>query len=211
MTRKEMEKSLRRQFIVDAAEELFREKGFEATQMDEIARHAEFSKTTLYKYFTSKDELALLVYRNLHSKKMEYLKQATEEHDNAVDRLQALGKAYYSFFVAHPDYLRFQLYWDYRGLNKRNIRPNVIEDTTDVISEDVDYFCDILQRGIQDGTLRSDLDVRKTLDLFYLTLRCVMNQILFISSDTSLGSFIPSEEDDYSLFLNLFIDSFRAS
>jgi AcrR family transcriptional regulator len=196
---------------VDAAEELFQEKGFEATQMDEIARHAEFSKTTLYKYFTSKDELALLVYRKLHSRKMKYLKQATQEHDNAVDRLQALGQAYYSFFVAHPDYLRFQLYWDYRGLNKRNIRSNVIENTIDFISEDVDYFCDILRQGIHDGTLRSDLDVRKTLDLFYLTLRCVMNQILFISSDTSLGSFIPAEEEDYSLFLNLFIDSFRPS
>ncbi len=211
MTRKDTEKNLRHQFIVDAAEELFREKGFEATQMDEIARHAEFSKTTLYKYITSKDELALLVYRKLHSRKMEYLKQATQVHDNAVDQLQAFGQAYYSFFVAHPDYLRFQLYWDYRGLNKRNIRPDIIENTTDFISEDVDYFCDVLQQGMQEGTLRSDLDVRKTMDLFYLTLRCVMNQILFINSDSSLGSFIPAEENDYSVFLNLFINSLRSS
>ena len=211
MTRRDTERNLRQQFIVDAAEELFREKGFEATQMDEIARHAEFSKTTLYKYFTSKDELALLVYRKLHSKKMEYLKQAMQEHFNAVDRLQAFGQAYYSFFVAHSDYLKFQLYWDYRGLNKRNIRPEIIENTTDFISEDVDYFCDVLQQGIQEGSLRSDLDVRKTMDLFYLTLRCVMNQILFVNRDTSLGSFIPAEENDYSLFLNLFINSLRSS
>ncbi len=53
-SRKEREKELRRSQILEAAEEVFRRKGYQATTMDEVAEEAEFSKGTLYLYFGSK-------------------------------------------------------------------------------------------------------------------------------------------------------------
>ncbi len=211
MSRREAEKRFRQQLIGDAATKLFKERGFEATQMDEIAREAEFSKTTVYKYFKSKDELALLVYQRIHSEKMEFLKQAMEKHEGAVDRLEAIGRAYYTFFESHTDYLRFQLNWDYRGLDRRNIRPEIVEETSDFIARDVDFFSGVLRQGIDEGTLRADLEIEKTLDLFYLTLRCVMNQILLINPETRLGSFLVPDESAYTEFLNLLVKSLQPS
>ena len=49
--RKEREKEQRRNEIVDAAEKLFFEKGYEGVSMDDVARDAELAKGTLYLYF----------------------------------------------------------------------------------------------------------------------------------------------------------------
>jgi TetR/AcrR family transcriptional regulator len=53
-SRKQREKEHRRNQILEAAEEVFRRKGYQATTMDEVAEEAEFSKGTLYLYFGSK-------------------------------------------------------------------------------------------------------------------------------------------------------------
>ena len=53
-SRKEREKELRREAILDAAMQVFKRKGYQATSMGEIAKEAEFSKGTLYLYFDSK-------------------------------------------------------------------------------------------------------------------------------------------------------------
>ncbi|MDQ7053892.1 MAG: TetR/AcrR family transcriptional regulator [candidate division KSB1 bacterium] len=57
LPRKEREKLLRRQAILDAASRIFAQKGFERATLDEIAEAAEFGKGTIYNYFSSKEEL----------------------------------------------------------------------------------------------------------------------------------------------------------
>jgi len=200
---------LRQRLIADAAEELFREQGFEATSMDEIARRAEYSKTTIYKYFKSKDELALLVYQKLHTQKMTVVKEAMARHENALAKLRAFGEAYFQFFAEHPDYLRFQLYWDYRGLHRPDIRPELMAKTETFIADDVDFFADLLRKGTADGSLRDNLEVVKILDLLYLSLRAVMNQVLLIDRKNQLGSFIEAGYEDYTRFLEHFLLSLQ--
>jgi AcrR family transcriptional regulator len=57
LTRKEREKLSHQQDILKSARELFIKKGYYETTLDEIARHAEFGKGTIYNYFSSKEEL----------------------------------------------------------------------------------------------------------------------------------------------------------
>ena len=51
----------RRDKILEVASEVFRENGFEATSMSQIAALAGGSKGTLYNYFPSKEDLLLAV------------------------------------------------------------------------------------------------------------------------------------------------------
>jgi AcrR family transcriptional regulator len=46
-----------RELIVDAAMELFFERGYESTTMEDIAAHADVGISTLYRYFSTKDHL----------------------------------------------------------------------------------------------------------------------------------------------------------
>ena len=49
--------------IVDAALEVFAEKGFAAAKLDDIARRAGIAKATLYLYFETKEEIFRAVAR----------------------------------------------------------------------------------------------------------------------------------------------------
>lgn len=53
----------RRRNILAAAEDLFARSSYDAVQMDDIARQAGVGKPTIYRYFVSKDELFLAVFR----------------------------------------------------------------------------------------------------------------------------------------------------
>ena len=53
----------RRNAILEAAVELFKEKGYERASMNELARRLGGSKATLYGYFPSKEELFVAVVR----------------------------------------------------------------------------------------------------------------------------------------------------
>jgi AcrR family transcriptional regulator len=54
---RERKKSLTREHIAHAADELFRQRGFDAVTVDDVAQAAEVSKKTVFNYFPSKEDL----------------------------------------------------------------------------------------------------------------------------------------------------------
>jgi AcrR family transcriptional regulator len=60
-SRRDQEKETREKSIIDTAETLFLEEGFDAASMDEIASRAGFTKRTVYQYFAGKEELLFAV------------------------------------------------------------------------------------------------------------------------------------------------------
>lgn len=63
---------LARQRILECALDLFGSKGYEQTTMREIASEAGYSPGLTYRYFASKEELVLVLYRNLAAELDEY-------------------------------------------------------------------------------------------------------------------------------------------
>lgn len=57
MSKKEALAQFHRDNIIDAAKELFSTKGIDGTSMDEIAARSEYSKSTIYVYFSGKDDI----------------------------------------------------------------------------------------------------------------------------------------------------------
>lgn len=55
----------RRRAILDAATELFLQRGYPGASMDDVAARASASKQTLYKYFASKEALFLAIVGNM--------------------------------------------------------------------------------------------------------------------------------------------------
>ena len=60
--------------ILDAAQEFIAEKGYAAMNMDELAARAEITKPTLYRYFPSKEDIAIQAVTRLLRNGREHLR-----------------------------------------------------------------------------------------------------------------------------------------
>ena len=97
--RKQREKELRRQQILNAAKKIFSQKGFSNATMEEIAGEAELSPGTLYLYFKNKEEL----YASLSLMILEFLSDNvdrinSDENLDPLDRLNQLIDAMYDVY-----------------------------------------------------------------------------------------------------------------
>jgi AcrR family transcriptional regulator len=98
-----------RQHILEAAEGVFAEGGFEAAKLQDISTRAGLSMGTIYSIFPGKAELfeALLAMRG--EELLAVAREATHADLPPLDALVALGEAYVGYFADHPEFLRMQL------------------------------------------------------------------------------------------------------
>ena len=101
--RRERRKEARPGELLDAALDLFVEKGFAATRAEEVAARAGVSNGTLFLYFPSKEELFKAVVR-----------------DNISGRFQEWNQEFDSFDGSTPDMLRYcmKVWWDRLGATR---------------------------------------------------------------------------------------------
>lgn len=103
--RKQREREQRRKLLIDTAEKVFFERGYEVTTMEQIAREAEFSKRTLYLYFRDKEELILAIAaRGLEI--LEDLLNQSNKGDHGWDWISQILRTYTHFAMSYPDYYR---------------------------------------------------------------------------------------------------------
>ncbi len=155
--RKEREKEHRREEILDAAPSVFFVKGLQAATMDEIAETAELSKGTLYLYYKSKEDLYLgVMMRGLQVLLDMFAKIANSGH-SAARMLMMLGDAYVSYFNTHRDYFRMMNFLQTPQFHKQV--SGEMRVSCGVLNERIWSLVNgILQRGIDEGTLRKDLN-----------------------------------------------------
>ncbi|MBC8503993.1 MAG: TetR/AcrR family transcriptional regulator [Anaerolineales bacterium] len=73
--------------ILDAAANVFEEKGIQKTRMDDIVEKSGLSKGTLYWYFKSKDEIILGIFDNFISKEIKELETLVSSDESSSARI----------------------------------------------------------------------------------------------------------------------------
>lgn len=169
--RKAKEKEIRRNDIIDAAQNVFFTKGYVAATMDDIAKEAQFSKRTLYVYFDSKEQLYFEIMVRGFTLLNNMLSNALKElaTDNAIEQIKTIGFAVYEFSKTHPQY--FTAIMDYENSESD------FDGSAASKSKDVREACeacyaqgeilfstltDLLKRGIAQGCIDESLDVVST-------------------------------------------------
>lgn len=101
--RKERERQELKKRILQAAKELFLEKGYEQTSMRNIAEKIEYSPTTIYLYYRDKDA----IFHELHSEGFALLRNKVQDAlasvTGPVERLNAMGRAYVEFAMENQE------------------------------------------------------------------------------------------------------------
>jgi AcrR family transcriptional regulator len=102
ITKKERHKEELKKEILDAAKQLFNEKGYDATSIRAIAERTDYSPSTIYLYFKDKNEIIHALHQEGFKLLVSHFKVYTViEHP--FERLKALGRAYIQFAMQHPD------------------------------------------------------------------------------------------------------------
>jgi TetR/AcrR family transcriptional regulator, cholesterol catabolism regulator len=94
----------RRQALVDAAAAAFREFGYHAASMREVAGRAGMLAGSTYYHFASKDELLLAVYAEGVRRLLEQVKGEIKDIEDPVDRLRAGLEAHLDALLDGSDY-----------------------------------------------------------------------------------------------------------
>ncbi len=102
--RREREKQQRQDTILDAAEKMFGEKGYERTSMDDIARTASLSRALLYVYFKDKAAIQRGIMRRAAERLRDRFRAALDSEGTGLEKIIAVGQTYYRFWQEEPDY-----------------------------------------------------------------------------------------------------------
>lgn len=100
--RKERHKEDLKKEILDAAKELFTQKGFEATSIRNIAERIEYSPATIYLYYKDKNEIVHSLHREGFKMLVSHF-EVLGHITNPFERLKGMGRAYIQFAVQNPD------------------------------------------------------------------------------------------------------------
>ena len=133
-SRKEREKAQRRKEIIDAAEKLFFEKGYDNVSMNDISKVVELSKATLYLYFENKEELFFAIV--LRGAQILYgiVLRESKKARTSFEKLAAFRDAYYEFSKEYSDYLKAYNYlisgrFDLANIGPAEHRPEFFADS----------------------------------------------------------------------------------
>ncbi len=100
--RREEEKERRRAEMVDAAEELYADVGWDAVTMDRVAKSARLSRALLYVYFRDKNDLLHAITERALIELRGRFVAAAGSHAKGIDKVQAIGRAYVLFQQEKP-------------------------------------------------------------------------------------------------------------
>lgn len=205
MSRKNFEHQLKRQYVLEAAIKLFAENGVENTSMDDIARAADYTRRTLYSYFKSHDDICLLALTGDLSARWLLQQEAMAEKATGLARLLAFGESYFKFSLENPHSTNLQAYWDFKGINPSKIGEETFAAFTALNDELASGLRALFKLGINDGSLRPDLEIDMSLSQYIYSLRTIVNRAL--SDRYTFASFTPEIYIEH--FLDLFSRSIR--
>lgn len=126
--------------IIDAAEELFAEKGYDGTGIMEIARKAGVPKSLIYYYFKSKDEILTELMNRLVKEVIEMKIKAVEDHhpEDTITRegLLKMFHAGYQFYTERNKMFKII----YQESLKKEFIGNFLLNTQMSQQESIDYL-----------------------------------------------------------------------
>lgn len=196
LPRRERERQLRKSEIIDVAEKLFIKNGYEGTSMDDIAKEAQFTKPTIYQYFSNKEDLFFAVVLKFAKQWISNIKESIKEKRNALEKIYHSNLYFLKFYKENPGI--FQMF-DYTPPSKsaREASPNYLE-LLKLKDESFKMYTEIIEEGKKDGSMSADLDAKRTAHICVLATISFMNTIS--KTNDSYFEACGFDKDDFILY-----------
>jgi TetR/AcrR family transcriptional regulator, cholesterol catabolism regulator len=175
-----------RRRILDASEKLFDRHGIDRVTMSDIVSASGLRTSTLYQYFSSKDDIVWAIVEEVLAESTERAKAATKGAGTALDKIIALLNLFADDLVNHQAKVRFMAQFD--AMYARDWPADrLLALEAQISPEGFQQLGWLIREGIADGSLRADLQPE-------LTLHAVINAVVGAQRRlASLGSRVELE------------------
>jgi AcrR family transcriptional regulator len=161
LSRRERERLRRREEMLEAALELFSEKGYHSVSMHEIAEKAEFAIGTLYKFFENKEDLYRSLMLAMAESYHRLLIEALDVEGDVLIGLKRYVAAKAKVFADNVSMVR--LYFaETRGASF-NIKAGLDADLRAVYENSLQRLASVFETGVREGVFRK-------MDPYYLAV-----------------------------------------
>jgi AcrR family transcriptional regulator len=159
-----------RRRIFDAARRLFDERGIDRVTMAEITAGSGLQPSTVYQYFSNKDDIVWEIVNEIMVKASEDAARSLEGAPDGLAKITRLLEYLAGELANNQAGVRFMAQFD--AMYARDWpAERLLTLEAQVNPQGLHYFEDLISEGIADGSLRPDLDPK-------LTMHAVINTVI---------------------------------
>lgn len=195
-------KDLRKQHILEAAEQIIREQGLEHLSIAGVAKKVKLAVGTIYLYFPKKEDI--IAHLTIKSREilLEKFKASTAQSENALEQIRLLLGAYFKFYKEHLFYHELVSFYESNaGLEEPEELLQASRDITNFVVE-------ILTKGQAERHIRTDLDAHEFSFLLWGTVVGVI-QLISVKSGQLRTQLHKSPEAFFEAYIDLIVKSLR--
>ena len=149
-------KNLRKNRILQSAFTFFSEKGIDTIAMTDIANRAEIGVASLYRYYETKDEIAIKTamwaWENQKEDIMPEIESADYEVKTGLEQLDFIFGKFVKLFKNAPDFLRFIYFFDSYAVRTKIAQERLV-DYEKMIGTVQEVVSKAIKKGIEDGSI----------------------------------------------------------
>jgi AcrR family transcriptional regulator len=165
------EREARIHLLLDSAERLFVEKGYAETSIQEIAEDADFSRTSVYQYFASKEEIYLRILDRYGDLLAERVTGATAGSSKVPEKIRAFLEEIRLIIREKPNF--FSLCFIQRHQVEPRLSPELRARLNAKRRRLENVFRDFYRQGVERGEVR-DISVKDASNLFFAQITGMM-------------------------------------
>lgn len=208
------QKNARIDRILAAAFKLFSSAGIEPVAMTDIAKKAEIGVASLYRYFSTKDEIAIRTaiwaWEEQISEIYPSINNDEYTNGNGLFRLSIIFSLFKKLYMSQPEFLRFIYFFDSYAVNSGIKQERMIE-YENVIGKVQMIVADAIKQGLKDNSINKKY-IDKTEDLYFTLMhsffstaqKLTLSENLLAINEKSKGS------DQLDLLSELLLNGVKA-
>ena len=195
-------KDLRKQHILEAAEQIIRTQGLEQLNIAAVAKKVKLAVGTIYLYFPKKEDI--IAHLTIKSREilLEKFKKSTAQSENALEQIHHLLAAYFRFYKEHLFYHELVSFYESNaGLEEP-------EELLQASRNITDFVVEILNKGQVERHIRADLDAQEFSFLLWGTVVGVI-QLINVKAGPLQAQLHKSPEAFFETYIDLIVKSLR--
>ncbi|MBN1970066.1 MAG: TetR/AcrR family transcriptional regulator [Candidatus Delongbacteria bacterium] len=176
--------------ILEAANEVFKEKGYDGTSMQEIADKAGVNKSMLHYYYRSKDKLFHKVFQSIFSKFVSATAGIFSQDLDILEKIRLFIDTHIDFLMRNPDMPAFIIHEIRRN-------PELIADVFKSQGQEnlVSSFFNSLQEAVKEGKINP-------VDPVQLLMNIISMNLFPFAAKNIVTSVFQVTDDQFTILMN---------